>query len=142
MVEVRAVRPEEEEMIYELIVELEKTEPDREAFHRVFRRNLEQDGIFYGAAVEDGRIVGFISLHIQELLHHAGRIGEIQELIVTGQVQGRGAGRRLVEWADVTAGEQGCFQIEVCCNLARPESHLFYERVGMKKSHFKFCKIL
>ena len=31
-----------------------------------------------------------------------------------------------------------CINIEVCCNRMREKSHAFYEKLGMKKSHFKF----
>ncbi len=142
MTDIREARSEDLEQVYRLIAELELVEPDREAFAAVFNRNLGRRDICYGVAVKDCRAVGFVSLHIQELLHHNGSIGEIQELIVTGECRGTGTGRRLMDWACGRAGRQGCLQLEVCCNRARPESHAFYERMGMDRSHYKFCKKL
>ena len=140
--EIREAETGDLELVYELIAELERTEPDREAFAAVFHRNLDRDDVCYGVAVEKECVVGFISLHIQELLHHGGLIGEIQELIVAGKCQGMGGGRLLMDWACIKALERGCLQLEVCCNRARPESHTFYERMGMERSHYKFCKKL
>ncbi len=140
--EIREAQPGDLEQVYGLIAELERCLPDQEAFAAVYNRNLGRDDVCYGVAVEEGCAVGFISLHIQELLHHNGSIGEIQELIVTGECQGAGTGRSLMDWACSRAEQRGCLQLEVCCNRARPESHSFYERMGLDRSHFKFCKKL
>lgn len=142
MVEIRGAQPADLEQVYRLIVELEQISPEQEVFSAVYNRNLLRGDVCYAVGVEDGCVVGFISLHIQELLHHSGSIGEIQELIVTEKSRGTGAGRRLMEWACNTAVQHGCLQLEVCCNRARPESHTFYERMGLDRSHYKFCKML
>lgn len=64
----------------------------------------------------DEDIVGFVSLHIQELLHHAERIGEIQELIVSEKERGIGIGKKLFEKTKEVCQQEGAVQLEVCCN--------------------------
>ena len=52
--------------------------------------------MLYYVAESDGDIVGFGSLHIELLLHHAGLAGEIQELVVHETVRSKGIGVELV----------------------------------------------
>ncbi len=59
------------EKIYTLICELEKSILNFKDFNRVYLDNLEDKNIYYIIAEdEEKEIVGFISLHIQKLLHH------------------------------------------------------------------------
>ena len=95
--------------------------------------------IFYLVYEEKDEVLGFISVHIQRLLHHISNIAEIHELIVDEKVRGRGIGSQLFEKAKYIARKNGCIQLEVCCNQRRKESHKFYEGQGMKNSHYKFC---
>lgn len=124
--------------IFSLICELEESQISKNHFCAVFLNNLSNKNIHYVVAEQSGKIVGFISVHIQQLLHHAGSIAEIQELIVTKQYQGSGVGHKLFEEAKNISEDNDCINIEVCCNRMRGKSHAFYEKLGMKKSHFKF----
>lgn len=124
--------------IFSLICELEESELDRYQFSTVYLNNLNDKNVYYIVAEQSEAIVGFISVHIQRLLHHAGSIAEIQELIVTKQRQGKGIGHMLFKEAENIAIANECINVEVCCNRMREESHAFYEKIGMKKSHFKF----
>ena len=126
------------EAVYELICELESTLIDRQGFYEVYSHNLTDDDIHYILAVDGLEVVGFASLHIQYLLHHASKIGELQELIVRGEKQGLGIGKTLFETIKKIAAENGCTQLEVCCNQTRKGSHEFYLKQGMNNSHYKF----
>ncbi|MBT9778021.1 GNAT family N-acetyltransferase [Clostridium sp. MCC353] len=91
------------------------------------------------AAMEEGKMTGFISVHMNLLLHHAGMVAEIQELIVRQDYRGQKVGKELIERAGEMAVQKGCMQIEVCCSRKRSRAHHFYESCGMKNSHYKFC---
>lgn len=75
--------PKDEQAVYALICELEKQPLDRQAFGRIYQENLQSEHIRYLICHRQGRVCGFCSLFVQSLLHHAGRIGEVQELIVS-----------------------------------------------------------
>lgn len=124
--------------VYDLMCELEEDELDKNAFRDIYYANLEKENIYYLIAVENGKVIGFISVHIQGLLHHASNIAEIQELIVTARSQKSGIGRMLFEKAKELAKSNNCYQLEVCCNQKRKDSHAFYQKQGMDKSHYKF----
>ena len=126
------------DVVYELICELENTMINKQALYEVYSHNLMRDDIHYILAVDDLHVVGFASLHIQQLLHHAAKIGEVQEIIVHKEKQGIGIGKALFDAIKTIAIEKRCMQLEVCCNQARKGSHEFYAKQGALNSHYKF----
>lgn len=124
--------------VYDLMCELEEEELDKNAFSDIYNANLKKENVYYLVAVEKDKVLGFISVHIQGLLHHASNIAEIQELIVTSRSQKSGIGHMLYKKAEEVAKSNNCYQLEVCCNQKRKDSHAFYQRQGMDKSHYKF----
>lgn len=129
---------QEMEAVYSLICQLEEQALPPADFERIYLENLKNPQVFYLLCKNQGEVLGFCSLHIQALLHHAGKIAEVQELILCPRARGTGAGRALLEAAKQIAQQEGCLQIEVCCNLRRRDAHQFYEHIGLEKSHYKF----
>ena len=126
------------DIIYNLICELEGEMLNKDAFSKIYRGNLEDKNIFYLVAVRDEAVIGFASLHIQNLLHHCAKIGEIQEIIISKTLQGAGVGSALFNKIADIAAANGCSDLEVCCSRARVKTHPFYLKQGMIKSHYKF----
>ncbi len=87
---------------------------------------------------QDGDALGLLSLRMEEQLHHCEKIAEVMEFAVAAPHRSQGAGQALFESACKIAAQCGCAQIEVCCARPRAGAHRFYEREGMKRSHFKF----
>ena len=125
-------------LVYALMHELEGDKLDRDCFEAVYLRNLADEHIFSLLAMDAGAALGFLSLHIQFLLHHAGMAAEIQEIVVSEAHRGQGIGEKLFLRARQIAAERGCVLLEVCCNQSRAHSHQFYLRQGMKNTHYKF----
>jgi len=93
-------------------------------------RLLGRDGqLVLVAEVIPGQVVGWVHGAEQELLE-SGRRCEILGLVVDGTCRGRGVGRRLVQAAEAWASARGLDQMAVRSNVARAESHPFYERLG------------
>jgi GNAT superfamily N-acetyltransferase len=80
-------------------------------------------------AETSGQIIGWIHGAVHEFLV-AGRVGEICGLVVAEGQRTNGVGRRLVEAVEQWARGRGLDQVSVRSNVARPESHPFYEKVG------------
>lgn len=134
----RKALSKDEKAVYALICDMEQSRLDEAAFHEIFREQLESPA--YCALVyetEKDGTVGFLNLRMERQLHHCGRIAEVMELAVAEAYRSRGIGRELFREACRLAREQGCMQVEVCCNRLRLDAHRFYEREGMKKYHFK-----
>ncbi len=119
--------------IYELIVDLEQTSINREHFQEAFRYNLSIQGVYYFVYEDKGEILGFVSLHIQRLLHHAASVGEIQEIIVDKRERGSGIGKMLYDKVMEVSVQQGCQQLEVCCSQRNATGCSFYASQGMTK---------
>lgn len=128
--------------VYNLMNELEETVYDFDSFKEFYSGNLACDMIHYIIVEDHSEIIGYASLHIQNLLHHLSSISEIQEIIVASGHRGRGVGKMLIDELKKVAREEGCSQLEVCCNRRRIRSHEFYINNGLKKTHFKFTALL
>jgi PhnO protein len=125
-----------------LLEELEEQVYPAAIFNDFFAKNLAREGVFYWLVEMGGQAVGFISLHIQPLLHHLGLVAEIQELIITAAHQGKGLGQLLLGAARAEARAQGCVNLEVTCNQKRQAAHRFYEANGLRPTHLKFVEVL
>lgn len=136
---VRRAGKEDEAKVYEMICELEETKINQREFSKVYQTNLTNPEIFYFVYEQEGKLIGFLSLHVQRLLHHAAGIAEIQEFFIVEVARRCGIGRKLFQQAKEVSILQGCVQLEVCCNQKRTKSHEFYESMGMTNHHYKFC---
>jgi PhnO protein len=125
-----------------LLEELEQQTYPAASFHDFFVKNLAREGVFYWLVEMDCQAIGFISLHIQHLLHHLGLVAEVQELVITAAHQGMGLGQLLVGAARAEARAQGCVNLEVTCNHKRQAAHRFYEANGLRPTHLKFVEVL
>jgi PhnO protein len=118
--------------------ELEACTLDFPVFKDLFRVNLQNQHISYFVAEQGEKLVGFISLHKQYLLHHCGLVGEIQEFFVAQTHRGNGVGKSLIQAIKKDAIESNIHEIEVTTNKKRIENVSVYEGLGFELSHNKF----
>ena len=126
--------------LYRFICELEETQLNAVAFRAVFQRNLTDRRVHYLVAEVNEEVVGFISCHVQYLLHHTGKVGEIQELYVMPEYRNQQIGRQLVAAMEQLAEAHGFVNLEVTANQKRTHTHRFYQQLTFRPSHFKFVK--
>lgn len=127
----------DEPIIYQFICTLEETVLNRAAFRSIFAQNLQNPTIHYFVAEKAGTIVGFISCHVQLLLHHTGCVGEIQELFVQSDMRNQGIGQLLVTEVKALAVRENLVSLEVTTNRKRTDAISFYERALFKQTHVK-----
>jgi PhnO protein len=139
---IRAAQESDLSRIYQLLCQLEERELDREVFKQKYTENLRRKNIHYLVATQSGETIGFISLHIQSLLHHDGQVAEIQELVVDPSVRGQGIGRQLVDRARQIAFAKKCESFEVTTNSRRLRTREFYEKNGLAPTHVKLTESL
>lgn len=122
-----------------LLEELENRLFDQSVFLCIYSEYLGAPLTLMQVAVQkENEIIGFISCKGQSLLHHEGRVFEIQELIVTASHQGKGVGRNLIDALKPELAVLGAKSLEVTSNKRRKEAHAFYKSVGFLNSHEKF----
>jgi len=142
MVSIRHAEESDEASVYESVTALMALSLDQKSFHEVFVQNLRDDNVLYYVVERDGFVIGFASLHIEPQLHHAGLVGEIQELIVHETVRDKGIGAQLVSRLEQEAQKRGCVSIEVTTKNFRVDAQRFYEQAGFKRTHVNFTKNL
>lgn len=127
-------------VVYAFLCELEEAPLDQTKFWAVFRRNLANPDVHYLVAEQVGSIVGFVSCHIQDLLHHNGKVAEIQELFVCPEHRNARVGGHLLDAVTALASREGCVNLEVTTNQRRTDAIRFYERAAFQRSHYKLVK--
>lgn len=134
---VRNANDQDAEAVYELICELENTRYPKDRFIELFINNNKDKNIGYFVAQMAGQVVGFGSIYINKLLHHCGKVCEIQELIISRDYRSQNIGKALLHELLAWADRQGALQVEVTCNNARIEALQFYKANGFVPTHQK-----
>jgi glucosamine-phosphate N-acetyltransferase len=81
-------------------------------------------------ALKEGRVVGATTLIIeQKFIHDGGKVGHIEDVAVSKNLQGKGIGEKIIRFALDYAKKQGCYKtILDCDDKVRP----FYEKLGFE----------
>jgi GNAT superfamily N-acetyltransferase len=92
-------------------------------------RVLARGGDVVLVAETGGDVVGWVHGSEQDFLESGPRC-ELLGLVVDARQRGQGIGRRLVAAVEAWAARRGLELVSVRSNVARAESHPFYERLG------------
>lgn len=137
-IKIRKIQIQDLDFVYNSICELENEVFDFEIFKDIFNENISNPKHLYLIAESENKSLGFITFHIQNLLHHCGLVGEIQEFFIDKNHRGKGAGRKLVDEIIQYSEQNNLKSIEVTTNKKRVENVLIYENLGFTLSHNKF----
>ena len=82
-------------------------------------------------AEENGKIIGYTTLFIeQKFIHNGGKVGHIEDVVVSKEYEGRGIGFKLVNSLLEKARVMNCYKTILDC---QDELIPFYERIGFKQ---------
>ncbi|MEZ0484835.1 GNAT family N-acetyltransferase [Fibrella aquatica] len=137
MINLRPARQSDLAFFYDCLCDLEETILNYAAFESIFLDHLNNPAIRYVVALADNVPVGFVDCHVQQLLHHAGPVAEIQEMYVVPDWRSKGIGQLLIEHVTALARDEGWLSLEVTSNQRRIRTHQFYERMGFMNTHVK-----
>ncbi|MET3027338.1 GNAT family N-acetyltransferase [Flavobacterium sp. UW10123] len=137
-IKIRKIENQDLDFVYKSICELENEVLNFEVFQIIFNENISNPKNLYLIAENENEGVGFISFHTQNLLHHCGLVGEIQEFFINQKYRGQGVGRVLINEILDFAEQNGLKSIEVTTNKKRVENVAIYENLGFTLSHNKF----
>lgn len=81
-------------------------------------------------ALEGSRVVGATTLLIeQKFIHGGGKVGHIEDVVVSKNLQGKGIGEKIIRFVLDYAKKQGCYKtILDCDDKVKP----FYEKLGFE----------
>jgi len=137
MINLRPAQETDLSFVYTCLCDLEETMLNQPSFAQIFLENIAAPAVRYVVAEADGAPVGFLNCHVQQLLHHAGPVAEIQEMYVLPDWRSHGVGQVLVDHIVVVARQEGWINLEVTSNRRRLRTHQFYERMGFTNTHVK-----
>ena len=138
---IRAASIKDTDTIFSFISHLEERSFDFNSFRDRFSDNLEAKEIIYLVAVnEEDEAIGFISCHGQSLLHHEGKVFEVQEMYVAKTYRDKGIGKALFAAVQERLAKTDCETLEVSTNAKRLDARRFYLKLGFQQTHVKFVK--
>ncbi|MBF4517307.1 GNAT family N-acetyltransferase [Flavobacterium sp. ANB] len=137
-IKIRKIQIQDLDFVYKAICELENEVLDFEIFETIFNENISNPKNLYLIAENENEALGFISFHTQNLLHHCGLVGEIQEFFIHQKYRGQGVGKQLIQKIMNYADQNNLKSIEVTTNKKRVENVLIYENLGFGLTHNKF----
>jgi PhnO protein len=137
-INIRIIEKQDLDFVYNSICELENETLNFETFKEIFIENTSNPNNLYLIAENEKDSLGFISFHTQNLLHHCGLVGEIQEFFIHKEHRGKGIGRELIQKIMDFADQNRLKSIEVTTNRKRIENVAIYENLGFNLSHNKF----
>jgi len=87
----------------------------------------------------NSEVVGTFALLIMDNMAHLGTPSAVVEDVgVMPDLQGKGIGKQMMQFALQYAKEKGCYKMSLSSNLKREQAHQFYESLGFKKHGFSF----
>lgn len=139
---IRRANSNDFESVYSLICDLKGQRMDNESFKTIYLKNLSDPNIYYLVADKDNSVVGFISLHVQHILHHSKPTCELQELIMNSDLRGIGIGGLLMKEVEIIARKLNLEEIELTTRISRKKAQAFYRNLGYIHTHNKYVKKL
>jgi glucosamine-phosphate N-acetyltransferase len=104
---------------------------DKEIGRDILKKIITDPKHIIYVAEENGRIVGSTTLLIeQKFIHNGGRVGHIEDVVVSKEYEGRGIGLKLVTSLLEKAEKMNCYKTILDCT---DELIPFYERIGFKQ---------
>lgn len=127
-------------IVYEMICTLEDDKLNFNYFKKAFENNIKSRNVIYLKCIDNKEIIGFMSCHIQNLLHHDFKVAEIQEMYVDSGFRNKGIGSLLIQYVIDILKNKNVKLIEVTAQKKRIKAHRFYQMNKFKHSHKKFTR--
>ena len=89
-------------------------------------------------AIDAKGTIGVVSLIYYYYFPTQSRVCRITSLVVDENYRGKGAGSKLIQFAQQQAITQSCQQLEVTTSLLREKTQKYYEYLGFKKSSLRY----
>jgi GNAT superfamily N-acetyltransferase len=91
-------------------------------------------------AEAQGKLIGFISIHIYHYPHLRESLSRITALCIDEEHRSFGVGVKLLVYAEEYIKSQGCSLVELTSGIQREDAHRFYERHGYEERRKRFNK--
>jgi len=90
-----------------------------EQWQKRFNRMLSMQDTYLVTVIEDtttGQVVGSATLVVEDkFIHNCGRVGRVEDVVVSKEVRGRQLGKLLLATLTLLARKQGCYKVTLNC---------------------------
>jgi len=126
-------------------LEPELTNKDLKKVREFFKAIIEKENYLNKVAIlrnkeNREKIIGFISLVFNLVIHDLGLVATINEIVIDKNYRNKKVGSILLENAIGDAKSRGCTEIEVSSSLDRKTAHQFYKKHGFEEVGKFFSK--
>lgn len=139
-IEIRESTINDYEDILRLIRQLEPrfTNDDIKIAEKIFKKIVDKENYLNKVAIlsregDKKRVVGFISLSFNFIIHDLGSVATINELVIDENYRNKRIGSILLKNAIEEAKYRDCVEIEVSSSIERKEAHIFYKKHGFEE---------
>ncbi|GAH34488.1 unnamed protein product, partial [marine sediment metagenome] len=90
------------------------------------------DNIYVATIIHNKKeiIIGCVTILIEDkIIHNGGKVGHIEDVVVSNDYRGKGIGKIIINHCVALAKESGCYKVILDCN---EENTKFYEKCGFK----------
>ncbi len=103
---------------------------DRKKAKSILQKITQNQNHIIFVAFDGHRVVGATTLLIeQKFIHDGGKVGHIEDVVVSKSLQGKGIGEKIIRFVLDYAKKQGCYKtILDCDDKVKP----FYEKIGFE----------
>ncbi|MFN3851414.1 MAG: GNAT family N-acetyltransferase [Spirosomataceae bacterium] len=110
-----------------------------EAAQSIFKKIAQYPDYKIYIVEADSKPIGTFALLIMDNLGHLGTPSAVvEDVAVIAEYQGKGIGKKMMEFAMQIAKEKGCYKLTLSSNLRREAAHAFYESLGFTKHGYSF----
>lgn len=118
---------------------LDKNILNIEAAQSIFKKIVQYPDYKIYIVEADSQPIGTFALLIMDNLGHLGTPSAVvEDVAVIAEHQGKGIGKKMMEFALQIAKEKGCYKLTLSSNLRREAAHAFYESLGFTKHGYSF----
>jgi GNAT superfamily N-acetyltransferase len=141
MIEIRPITPEDAVAVSRLLQQLGYAVEPLQAAERI--RQLGETGSDpILLAVADRQVLGFIAMHLSQMLQYERPVMRVTALVVDSGARRSGIGKLLMDRAEDLASAAGCEIVELTSAATRAETHAFYRSIGYEPNSLRFRKVL
>lgn len=136
-INIRAATLKDYDMVYHFVSRLQNREFDYNKLKPLYCDNIKNPDNIYLIAEENSKPIGYASCHLQLLLHHEGKVAEIQEMFVLPEFRNAGIGKILMDKIKLLSKQMGATQLEVTTRTFREKAIQFYLNQAFQDTHKK-----
>jgi GNAT superfamily N-acetyltransferase len=125
--------------LYNLFVGSDRySKHDNDSFQKVIHN--PNNVVF--VAEDAGKLIGFASFSIRDVVRYPKPIAELDELFVLESYRKQKIGKSLMEVVEKTAKERNCYRIFIESHYDHRAAHMLYESLGYTNYGYHFIKNL